>query len=159
MSSKQQICRLKKDAKDFKQNNGKADTISENISAGPIDDKDMTQWQAMIIGPVGTPYEGGTFKLYIKIPLEYPMKPPHINFTTKIYHPNINSNGDICLDTLKDNWSPSISLEKLLLSICSLMEEPNVSDPLVPEIANIYKESKELFNKKAREHTLRFANK
>lgn len=72
-----------------------------NCSAGPNDD-DMFHWEAMIMGPSDSPYQGGVFKLNINFPIDYPFKPPKIVFITKIYHPNINSNGAICLDILKN---------------------------------------------------------
>lgn len=128
-----------------------------NCSAGLITD-DLFTWQATIIGPTETPYEGGIFNLKILFPADYPFKSPKITFETKIYHPNINSNGAICLDILKDQWSPALSITKVLLSICSLLSDPNPNDPLSPEIANIYKTNKEQFDKNAREYTLRYAS-
>ena len=127
-----------------------------NISAGPINDN-LFEWEAVLLGPTETPYEGGVFILNIHIPLDYPMKPPNILFKTKIYHPNINSTGAICLDILKSNWSPSLTLSKLLLSICSLLNDPNCDDPLVPDIAKEYKQNHQLFIKNAKEWTQYYA--
>jgi ubiquitin-conjugating enzyme E2 D/E len=87
-----------------------------NCSAGPSDD-DMFKWQATIMGPEGSPYEGGVFYLRIDFPSDYPFKPPKIVFLTRIYHCNINSTGGICLDILKDQWSPALTIGKVLLSI------------------------------------------
>lgn len=112
-----------------------------NCSAGPIGD-DMYKWQATIMGPEGTPYHGGIFILRIDFPSDYPFKPPRVVFQTKIYHCNINSSGGICLDILKDQWSPALTISKVLLSICSLMDEPNPDDPLVPTIAELYNEDR-----------------
>jgi len=111
----------------------------------------MFTWQATIMGPGDSPYQGGVFFLQIKFPTDYPFKPPRIQFNTKIYHPNINSNGGICLDILKDQWSPALTISKVLLSICSLLCDPNPDDPLVPEIAHIYKPNRTEYEKTARE--------
>ncbi len=127
-----------------------------NISAGPINDN-LFEWEAVLLGPTETPYEGGVFILNIHIPIDYPMKPPNILFKTKIYHPNINSTGAICLDILKSNWSPCLTLSKLLLSICSLLNDPNCNDPLVPDIAKEYKNDYQLFIKNAKEWTQYYA--
>lgn len=130
----------------------------ENCSAGPIDNKDLTKWTGTIIGPTGTPYEGGIFNLNIEFTSEYPFKPPIIYFTTPIYHCNINARGGICLDILKNNWSPALTINKLLMSICSLLSEPNPNDPLVPEIAELYKINKQQHNINAREYTFKYAS-
>ena len=128
-----------------------------NISAGPIDNSDLYNWQATIIGPSDSPYAGGMFQLNIYFPDNYPFKPPKVHFVTPIYHPNINKNGSICLDTLNTNWSPALMISKVLLSICSLLTDPNPDDPLVPEIADLYKNDRAKFNKIARNHTLLYA--
>ncbi len=73
-----------------------------NITAGPADDNNQYEWQATISGPSDSAYQGGLFFLNIHFPTDYPFKPPKINFITRIYHPNINANGGICLDILKD---------------------------------------------------------
>ena len=127
-----------------------------NCSAGPIDD-DIYQWQATIMGPQGSPYEGGVFYLKIDFPKDYPFKPPKMVFLTKIYHCNINSAGGICLDILKDQWSPALTISKLLLSICSLMDDANPDDPLVPDIADLLKKDKATHDQEARLYTLKYA--
>ncbi|XP_012294654.2 ubiquitin-conjugating enzyme E2 D4 isoform X2 [Aotus nancymaae] len=114
-------------------------------------------WQATIMGPNDSPYQGGVFFLTIHFPTDYPFKPPKVAFTTKIYHPNINSNGSICLDILRSQWSPALTVSKVLLSICSLLCDPNPDDPLVPEIAHTYKADREKYNRLAREWTQKYA--
>ncbi len=132
-------------------------TPPENCSAGPINDSDPYTWQATIIGPEGSPYHGGIFKLVIHIPVDYPFKAPKITFKTKIYHCNVNINGSICLDILKDNWSPALTISKALLSICSLMDDPNPNDPLMPEIAALFVKDRAKHDANARDWTMKYA--
>jgi ubiquitin-conjugating enzyme E2 D/E len=145
------IKRLTKELKDMQK-----DDIP-NLSAGPVNDN-LFEWEAVIMGPIGTPYEGGIFNLSISIPSNYPFKPPIVIFKTKIYHPNINSAGNICLDILKTQWSPALTISKILLSICSLLSDPNPNDPLVPDIANLLKTNPELYSKTAKEWTAIYAS-
>ncbi|KAI7892350.1 ubiquitin-conjugating enzyme E2 [Mucor mucedo] len=127
-----------------------------SCSAGPVG-SDFFQWQATMIGPDDSPYQGGIFNLSITFPTDYPFKPPKISFTTKIYHPNINSNGSICLDILKDQWSPALTISKVLLSVCSLLTDPNPDDPLVPELAYIYKTDRPRYEATAADWTQKYA--
>jgi ubiquitin-conjugating enzyme E2 D/E len=128
-----------------------------NTSAGPISEADMFNWHATIMGPEGSPYAGGQFFLKIQFPAEYPFKPPTLHFTTKIYHPNISQDGLVCLDILKDQWSPALSIGKVLLSLCALLSEPNPDHSLEPDIAALYKHDKPKFNQTAREWTQKYA--
>jgi ubiquitin-conjugating enzyme E2 D/E len=130
---------------------------NENVSAGPSGDN-LFEWDGMIIGPTKTPYEGGMFRLKIYFPVDYPFKSPKVIFTTKIYHPNINSGGIICLDILKTQWSPALTISKVLLSICSLLNDPNPNDPLEPTIAKQYVEDKAKYEEIAKEWTLKYAS-
>ena len=102
-----------------------------NCSAGPKGDN-LFEWVSTIMGPANSPYAGGVFFLDITFTQDYPFKPPKIAFRTKIYHCNINSGGSICLDILKDNWSPALTISKVLLSICSLLTDANPSGTAVP---------------------------
>lgn len=129
-----------------------------NVTAGPKEEDKLDIWIATIIGPTDTPYDGGIFNIEMYFPPEYPMKPPKVYFTTKIYHPNITPSGSICLDILKTNWSPALNISNILLSLCSLLSDPNPDDPLVPEIAEVYKSNRDKFNANAREWTIRYAS-
>ena len=125
-------------------------------SAG-LEDDDIYQWIASIMGPEGSPYQGGIFSLKINFPSDYPFKPPKITFITKIYHCNINSAGGICLDILKEQWSPALTISKVLLSICSLMDDPNPNDPLVPAIADLFIKNRGEHDERAKLYTLKYA--
>tara|TARA_B110000305_G_C19195062_1_gene518426 strand:- start:350 stop:793 length:444 start_codon:yes stop_codon:yes gene_type:complete len=127
-----------------------------NCSAGPIGD-DLSHWSATIMGPDDSPYNGGIFFLDIHFPADYPFKPPKIVFKTRIYHCNINSSGGICLDILKDEWSPALTISKVLLSICSLLTDANPNDPLVPEIATLLIKNRSVHDANAREWTQQYA--
>lgn len=146
------IKRLNKELEEMKNN------PPLNCSAGPINDDDLFKWSATIHGPQGSPYEGGIFILDIDFPSDYPFKPPKIIFKTKIFHCNINYHGFICLDILKDKWSPALTISKILLSICSLLDDQNPNDPLEPEIANLYIKNNNEFIKKAKLYTHLYAN-
>ncbi|XP_039272881.1 ubiquitin-conjugating enzyme E2 D2-like [Styela clava] len=142
--------RIHKEFKDFEKD------PPAQCSAGPVGE-DMFQWQASIAGPSDTPFQGGLFFLSIHFPTDYPFKPPKVAFTTKIYHPNINNNGSICLDILRSQWSPALTISKVLLSISSLMCDPNPDDPLVPEAARLYKTDRSKYDSLAREWTMKYA--
>lgn len=129
----------------------------DNCTAGPVDKDNLYIWNGTIIGPSDSPYEGGLFKLKIEFPVDYPFKPPTVTFITKVFHPNINASGGICLDILKNEWSPSLTIGKVLLSISSLLTDPNPKDPLVPEIARLYETNIEQFNRVAKEYTQKYA--
>ncbi|EOA35763.1 hypothetical protein CARUB_v10020996mg, partial [Capsella rubella] len=127
-----------------------------SCSAGPVAE-DMFHWQATIMGPSDSPYSGGVFLVTIHFPPDYPFKPPKVAFRTKVFHPNVNSNGSICLDILKEQWSPALTISKVLLSICSLLTDPNPDDPLVPEIAHMYKTDRSKYESTARSWTQKYA--
>ena len=128
-----------------------------NCSAGPISEADLFKWEGIMFGPADSPYAGGVFKVQIEFPSDYPFNPPRVTFTTRIYHPNINPNGFICLDILKKNWSPALTISKVLLSILSLLTDPNPKDPLMPDIANQYVNDRVAYEITAREWTQLYA--
>lgn len=128
-----------------------------NCSAGPVDEADVFIWEGVLFGPDDSPYSGGVFKVNIQFPVDYPFKPPRVVFNTKIYHPNINKAGFICLDILKNNWSPALTVSKVLLSILSMLTDPNPKDPLEPDIATQYTNNRVEYELTAREWTMVYA--
>ena len=127
--------------------------LPEGFTAEP--GRDMFQWKATIKGPEGSPYEGGTFRLSIEIPPFYPYEPPNVKFTTKIYHPNIHTDGKISLDILGKRWSPILNMRTLLLSICSLLADPNGESPL--EHTRLFNRDRAKFDETAKQWTKQYA--
>ena len=121
--------------------------------------KDMFNWEGTILGPDGSAYAGGKFILDIIFPKDYPFKAPKIKFKTKVYHCNISKDGSICLDIIKDQWSPILKISQVLISIQSLLCDPNPDDPLVSDIANAYKQNRKKHDKTAQEWVKKYAMK
>lgn len=117
------------------------------VSLELVSENDLTHLVGFFQGPPGTPYEKGVFKVDIKIPNEYPFKPPVMKFDTKIYHPNISSvTGAICLDILKDAWTPILTLKSSLISLQLLLQSPEPNDPQDAEVAKHYISNKQGFD-------------
>ncbi|KAI9297400.1 putative ubiquitin conjugating enzyme E2, partial [Neoconidiobolus thromboides FSU 785] len=109
-------------------------------------------------GPPDTPYETGHFLLQLLLSKNYPFEPPKVQFKTFIYHPNIDDKGRICLDLLKSGtWSSASNIQSTLMTIYSLLRNPNPDDPLSIEAANEYKRERYIFDKKAMEFTKKYA--
>ncbi|OEL36872.1 Ubiquitin-conjugating enzyme E2 11 [Dichanthelium oligosanthes] len=124
--------------------------------ASPV--TDLLHWEAVIDGPEDSPYAGGTFPVDVEFTSDHPVKPPNITFKTKVYHPNINSEGQMVLDIFKENWSPAMTIEKLLLSMVSVLFHPMLDHPVNSTIARLYTTDVELYEKKARAWTRRYAS-
>eukprot|EP00825_Cyclidium_porcatum_P050727 TRINITY_DN9129_c0_g1_i2.p1 TRINITY_DN9129_c0_g1~~TRINITY_DN9129_c0_g1_i2.p1 ORF type:complete len:194 (-),score=43.26 TRINITY_DN9129_c0_g1_i2:289-870(-) len=121
---------------------------------------DLYHWKGFIAGPKDTVYENGYFQIDIQLSNDYPYKPPKMKFDTKIWHPNISSQtGAICLDILKNEWSPALSIRTALLSLQALMCTPEPKDPQDAVVATQYLKEKPQFEKTAREWTANYANK
>jgi len=146
------IKRLRKELKEFNEN------PPENCAAGPISDEDYLKWQAAFLGPANSPYESGIFFLSIKFPNNYPFSPPEVKFVTPVYHCNINISGEICLDIIKSNeWSPALTVSSLMVSIISLLTDPNPDSPLRGDIASLYISNRRAHDMEAKEHTKKYA--
>ena len=124
----------------------------QGISAVP-DEQNARYFHVVVAGPEDTPFEGGVFKLELFLPEEYPMAAPKVRFLTKLYHPNVDKLGRICLDVLKDKWSPALQIRTVLLSIQALLSAPNPDDPLQNDVAELWKENEAEALRIAREWT------
>ena len=111
---------------------------------------DLLNWDAIIMGPNESVWEGGIFQLKIAINSEYPHKPPVVKFLTPMFHPNIYRNGNICLDILQDKWSPVYDIKSVLLSIQSLLTDPNPDSPANTEASQLYVSNRREYNKKVK---------
>ena len=120
---------------------------------------DIRHWKGRIKGPIDTCYQGGIFDVDIVIPNEYPFKPPKMKFDTKIWHPNISSvTGAICLDILKNEWTPALTIRTALISLQALMCEPVPNDPQDAVVAKQYMSDIKLFNETAKHWVEEYAN-
>ena len=128
----------------------------DGVSARPKPDN-ARYFDAYMLGPEGTPYQDGVFHLELFLPDGYPVQPPKARFLTKVYHPNIDKIGRICVSILKDGWSPVLTLNKVLLSVQSLLSDPNPDDPLDTAIAEHWKRDRKGAEAVAKEWTKKYA--
>uniref|UniRef100_A0A7S0J5X8 E2 ubiquitin-conjugating enzyme n=1 Tax=Calcidiscus leptoporus TaxID=127549 RepID=A0A7S0J5X8_9EUKA len=149
------VNRIKKELKDCMASSSGDDSV---VQACLVSESNLLHWKGQIKGPVGTPYEGGTFKIDIKLPTDYPFVPPKMKFDTKIWHPNISSeSGAICLDILKNEWSPALTIRTALISLQALMSAPEPDDPQDAVVAKQYKENYDNFKGTAKYWTETYA--
>ncbi|KAJ3484286.1 hypothetical protein NLI96_g5745 [Meripilus lineatus] len=136
-----------------------ADLKKEDLGAITLEPSSdsLFLWKATLPGPEGSCYEGGVFQVDISLPQDYPFSSPKMTFRTRIYHMNISERGGICIDILKHNWSPALSLFKVILSLSSLLTDPNPKDPLVPSIAKEYVTNRKKHDNTARQWTELYA--
>ncbi|ETO29102.1 Ubiquitin-conjugating enzyme family protein [Reticulomyxa filosa] len=145
--------RIKKELQDFQKKKKDGAGVEAEIVG-----KDMQHWIGRLVGPKDTPYEGGIFTVDIQIPDQYPFSPPKCTFNTRVWHPNISSQtGAICLDILKDQWSPAMTIRTVLLSLQALLCTPEPDDPQDAQVAKQYKSNPKEFAKQAAEWTKQYA--
>jgi ubiquitin-conjugating enzyme (huntingtin interacting protein 2) len=148
-----ELKRLEKELADIK-------LLSEDslINAETVEG-DLTHWRGSLLGPEGTPYQGGKFFLDIAVPSDYPYTPPKIKFETKIWHPNISSQtGAICLDVLGKEWSPALTIRTALISIQALLSAPEPDDPQDAQVARQFKTDRPAFDHTAQYWTATYAS-
>lgn len=130
----------------------------EGYEVQPEEEGALFKWTATIQGPPASPYEGGAFDVHIQIPIDYPFKPPIVNFTTKVYHPNIDcENGYIGMSILNNDWSTAFTLSSVLLSLRALLVEPQLEDAVMPEIVHEFESKREVYEETARQWTKKYA--
>ena len=127
-----------------------SETADDSIMAMP-DEKDMFKWEAIICGPEDTEWEGGIFKLQMTFTDAYPNKPPEVKFVTDIFHPNVYKDGKICLDILKEQWSPVYDVQSILISIQQLMTDPNNKSPANNEASLMHQNNYKEYQRRVRE--------
>lgn len=126
----------------------------EGITAGPISEDDFFLWECLLSGPEGSSFEGGLFPATLKFPKDYPLAPPVMTFQCDLWHPNIYKNGEVCISILhpagddpmqyesaSERWSPVQSIEKILLSVMSMLAEPNDESPANIDAAKMWREN------------------
>ncbi|XP_045720057.1 ubiquitin-conjugating enzyme E2 N-like [Mirounga angustirostris] len=140
--------------------------VTQHLLAEPVpgikaepDESNAHYFHVVIAGPQDSPFEGGTFKLDLFLPEEYPMAAPRVCFMTIIYHPNVDKLGRICLDILKDKWSPALQIHTVLLLIQALLSASNPDDPLANDVAQRWKTNKAQAIETARAWTRLYALK
>jgi len=137
----------------------------EGLIAGPVSDDNYFEWDAQITGPEGTPFEDGLFVAKLVFPQDYPLNPPTMRFVSEIFHPNIYPDGRVCIsilhppgadplgyETSSERWSPVQSVEKILLSVMSMVAEPNINSPANVDAAKMWRDDRAQFRKIARRH-------
>lgn len=118
-----------------------------------VDEADLYEWFVAIFGPPGTLYEGGYFKAIIRFPGDYPFSPPTFRFVNKVWHPNIYENGEVCISILhppvntaqggelpEERWNPTQSVWTVIMSIISLLNEPNTFSPANVDASIMYRD-------------------
>jgi ubiquitin-protein ligase len=123
-----------------------------------VTENNISDWKVLIKGPAGTPYEGGAWILHFIFPSDYPFKPPKLQILTPIYHCNVSSEGRVCLNILRDSWSPALTFGKLMQNIKLMLIEPDINDVLDAWKGSLARTEPEVYKKNVREFTLKNAS-
>ncbi|ESN92148.1 hypothetical protein HELRODRAFT_186164 [Helobdella robusta] len=124
-----------------------------------VDESNILVWSGLVV-PENVPYNKGAFRVRIDFPAEYPFKPPKITFQTKIYHPNIDEKGQVCLPIISsENWKPATRTDQVIQALTALVNEPEPEHPLRADLAEEYTKDKKKFLKNAEEHTKKYAER
>ncbi|VEU21419.1 DEKNAAC102647 [Brettanomyces naardenensis] len=141
---------------------------TDGIVAGPVDENNLFKWNCLLVGPPGTPYENGVFRATMTFPKDYPLSPPKLKFDSPILHPNIYNDGTVCISILHpagedpmmyesadERWGPLQSIEKILLSVCSMLAEPNPNSPANVDAAKLWRDNREAFDEIIRKQVVK----
>ena len=128
----------------------------DGVIAGLVSEDNPYQWETLLMGPDDTPFEGGCFRAVLDFPRTYPMNPPTMRFTTPMWHPNIYKDGKVCISILhapghdptgydnpEEQWSPMQSTEKVILSVMSMLADPNDESPANVDAAKMWRTNRE----------------
>ena len=131
---------------------------TEGVVAGPAGEDSFFEWEAMVLGPGDTPFADGCFSARLTFPPDYPLNPPKMRFTTPLFHPNVYKNGEVCISILhppgddkfgyeksSERWSPVQSVEKILMSVISMLAEPNADSPANVDAAKMWRDDRGSF--------------
>ena len=131
---------------------------ASGVSVRLVDESSFSHMLGYIRGPSDTPYEGGTFEVDVRVTSAYPFEPPKMKFTTKVWHPNVSSqSGAICLDVLKDQWTPALTIKTALLSVQALLAAAEPDDPQDAVVAKMYVTNRGKFDETAKQWTKKYA--
>ena len=122
----------------------------EGIDASPVDPANLLLWRACLFGPADSEWEGAVLSLSLSFLATYPLTPPAVRFTCRIFHPNVFADGSVCLDIIAERWSPAYTVSTVLTSIQSLLCDPNPASPANPEAARLWAKDKKEYRKRVR---------
>ncbi|CCK73068.1 E2 ubiquitin-conjugating protein UBC7 KNAG_0M02150 [Huiozyma naganishii CBS 8797] len=138
------------------------------IVAGPQDESDLFLWDCLVQGPPDSPYEGGVFEAQLRFPRDYPLSPPKLTFVPSVLHPNVYPNGEVCISILhapgedpnqyelaEERWSPVQSVEKILLSVVSMLSEPNVESGANIDACVLWRDNRPEFERQVKRNVLK----
>ena len=154
---------LKKQLKDLSKN----PDLPFNV--GLIDENDFYKWSVLFTGPEDTIYEGGFFKAILTFPEDFPQNPPEMRFITEMFHPNIYKDGKVCISILhspgvdvinthekaEERWRPSLGVEQILISVISMLNDPNCDSPANVDAAVMFRNNRKEYEKKVRQLALK----
>ncbi|KAL7072101.1 hypothetical protein ACQ4LE_008777 [Meloidogyne hapla] len=145
--------RLQKELAEMRSNSSGTVRIAE------VDEANLLHW-VLLLYPDREPYNRGAFRVTVDFPTEYPFKPPRVTFVTKIYHPNVDDKGQVCLGIIQaENWKPATRTEQVINALVSLIAEPEINHPLRADLAEEFQKDKKKFLKNAEDYTKKHAER